>query len=53
MVRLKVKQIENKKSNFKISIPYGAIKSNNYIKLYNADCMISIPYGAIKRQNFF
>ena len=49
MVRLKVSKSILINTFNKISIPYGAIKSNDADVLNLFTAWISIPYGAIKR----
>jgi len=49
MVRLKALLFFSNSANFKISIPYGAIKSIKKRLKTNCLQIISIPYGAIKR----
>ena len=49
MVRLKDNSTRGGKKSSRISIPYGAIKSNSAMKTILRYSKISIPYGAIKR----
>jgi len=49
MVRLKAYTKYNENFFSDISIPYGAIKSNQLRLLQLCYKIISIPYGAIKR----
>jgi len=52
-VRLKAEAMKQLNELFKISIPFGAIKSYENKKKEKRRFIISIPFGAIKRNTEF